>query len=74
MKRFRGRGEFSALEAALRADRPRPGDDLERDIAERVGGPRARRGARPALALLMTTAGAAAFLGFGGVAARARST
>jgi hypothetical protein len=68
MKRFRRRGgEFSALETALRAERPQPGADLERDIAERVGGPRARRGARPALALLMTTAGAAAFLSFGGV-------
>ena len=68
MKRFRRRGgEFSALEATLRADRPRPSADLEREIAERVGGPRARRGARPALALLMTTGAAAAFFSFGGV-------
>jgi hypothetical protein len=68
MKRFRRQGgEFSAIEDALRADRPRPGADLEHDIAERVGGPRARRGARPALAVLMTTGAAAAFLSFGGV-------
>jgi hypothetical protein len=68
MKRFRRRGgEFSALEATLRADRPRPSGDLEREIAERDGGPRARRGARPALALLMTTGAAAAFFSLGGV-------
>jgi hypothetical protein len=37
MKRFRRRGgEFSALETALRAERPQPGADLERDIAERL--------------------------------------
>jgi hypothetical protein len=48
MRRFRRRGgEFSALEDALRADRPRPGADLEHDIAERVGGPRARRALGP---------------------------
>jgi hypothetical protein len=68
MKWFPDRGgEFSAIEAALRAERPRPDADLEREIADRVGAPRARGGGRPVLALLMTTAAAAAFLSFGGV-------
>jgi len=68
MARFRDRdGELSALEAALRNRRPQPGAGLERDIAASVGGTTARRGARPALALLMTTGAAAAFLSFGGV-------
>jgi hypothetical protein len=68
MKWFRDRGgELSAIEAALRAERPRPGAGLEREIAERVGGPRARGTGRPVLALLMTTGAAAAFLSFGGV-------
>jgi hypothetical protein len=68
MARFRDRdGELSALEAALRNGRPQPGAGLERDIAQRVGAPPGRRGARPALALLLTTGAAAAFLSFGGV-------
>jgi hypothetical protein len=68
MARFRHRdGELSALEAELRRGRARPGARLERGIAEQVGGTTARRGARPALALLMTTGAAAAFLSFGGV-------
>jgi hypothetical protein len=68
MKWFRGRGgRFSAIEAALRAQRPRPRAALERDIADRVGGKRAERGARPMLALVMTAGATAAFLSFGGV-------
>jgi len=68
MARFRDRdGELSALEAALRNGRPQPGAGLERDIAQSVGAPTGRRGARPALALLLTTGAAAAFLSFGGV-------
>jgi hypothetical protein len=68
MKWFRDRGgEFSALEAELRGRRPRPGAELEREIAGRVGGSPARRGGRPVLALLLTTSAAAAFLSFGGV-------
>jgi len=69
MSRFRGRGggEFSALEAALRKQRPRPDAELEREVADRVGRPSARRGARPVLALLLTTGATAAFLSFGGV-------
>jgi hypothetical protein len=68
MARFRDRdGELSALEAALRDGRPQPDAGLERDIAASVGGTTARRGARPALALLLTTGAAAAFLSFGGV-------
>jgi hypothetical protein len=68
MKWFRDRGgELSAIESALRAARPRPDAGLEREIADRVGASRARRGGRPVLALLMTTGAAAAFLSFGGV-------
>ena len=68
MKWFRDRGgELSAIEAALRAARPRPDAGLEREIADRVGASRARGGGRPVLALLMTTGAAAAFLSFGGV-------
>jgi hypothetical protein len=68
MRRVRGRrGEFSALEAALRKQRPRPSSELEREVAEQVGGHSARRGARPVLALLLTTGATAAFLSFGGV-------
>jgi len=68
MARFRDRdGELSALEAALRNGRPQPGAGLERDIAQSVGAPTGRRGARPALALLLTTGAAAAFVSFGGV-------
>jgi len=68
MKWFRGRGgEFSAIEAALRAERPRPGPGFEREMAERVGGRTAGRGGRPVLALVMTAGAAAAFLSFGGV-------
>jgi hypothetical protein len=68
MKWFRDRGgEFSAIEGALRAGRPRPDAKFEREIAQRVGGPKAERGARPVLALLMTVGAAAAFLSFGGV-------
>ena len=68
MARFRDRdGELSALEAALREGRPQPGASLEREIAGQVSGPTGRRGARPALALLMTVGATAAFLSFGGV-------
>jgi hypothetical protein len=68
MKWFRDRGEgLSAIEAALRAERPRPDAGFEREIAERVGGPRAGRGGRPVLALVLTAGAAAAFLSFGGV-------
>ena len=68
MKWFRDRGgELSAIESALRAERPRLEAGLEREIADRVGGPRARGTGRPVLALLMTTGAAAAFLSFGGV-------
>jgi hypothetical protein len=68
MRWFHGRGgQRSAIEAALRSERPRPGAGLEREIADRVGAPPARRGGRPALALLLTTGAAAAFLSFGGV-------
>jgi hypothetical protein len=66
--RFPGRGgEFSAIERALRAERPRPDAGLKREIADRVGAPRSRGAGRPVLALLMTTGAAAAFLSFGGV-------
>ena len=68
MKWFRARGgEFSAIEAALRSDRPRPDAELEHEIAERVGGRKAERGPRPVLAMVMTAGAAAAFLSFGGV-------
>jgi hypothetical protein len=71
MKWFRARGgEFSAIEAALRSDRPRPDAELERAIAERVGGRKAERGTRPVLAIVMTAGAAAAFLSFGGSAMR----
>jgi hypothetical protein len=68
MKWFRDRGgELSAIESALRAERPRLDAEAEREIAGRVGAPRARGGGRPVLALLMTTGATAAFLSFGGV-------
>ena len=68
MRWFRDRGgERSAIETALRAERPRLDAGLEREIADRVGAPRVRGGGRPVLALLMTTSAAAAFLSFGGV-------
>jgi hypothetical protein len=68
MARFRDRdGELSALEAALREERPQPGAGLQREIADNVGSTTGRRGARPALALLMTVGAASAFLSFGGV-------
>jgi hypothetical protein len=68
MKWFGDRGEdLSAIEAALRRERPRPDAGFEREIAERVGGPRTERGRRPVLALVMTAGAAAAFLSFGGV-------
>jgi len=68
MKWFRDRGgELSAIEATLRAERARPDAGLEREIAERVGESRARRGGRPVFALLLTGATAALFLSFGGV-------
>lgn len=68
MKWFRDRGgELSAIESALRAERPRLDAGLEREIADRVGAPHARGAGRPVLALVMTTGAAAAFLSFGGV-------
>jgi len=68
MKWFRDRGgELSAIEATLRAEKPRPDAGLEREIAERVGGRASRGAGRPVLALIMTTGAAAAFLSFGGV-------
>jgi hypothetical protein len=68
MKWFRDRGgELSAIESALRAERPRLDAEVEREIADRVGAPRARGAGRPVLALLMTTGATAAFLSFGGV-------
>ncbi len=68
MKWFRDRGgELSAIESALRAERPRLDAALEREIADRVGAPHARGAGRPVLALVMTTGAAAAFLSFGGV-------
>jgi hypothetical protein len=68
MRWFRDRGgELSAIESALRAERPRLDAEVEREIAGSVGPPRARGGGRPVLALLMTTGATAAFLSFGGV-------
>ena len=68
MNWFRDRGgELSAIEATLRAERPRPDAELERGTAARVGDNQARRGGRPAFALLLTVGTAAAFLSFGGV-------
>jgi hypothetical protein len=68
MKWFRDRGgALSAIESALRAERPRLDAEVEREIADRVGAPRARGAGRPVLALLMTTGATAAFLSFGGV-------
>jgi len=63
---FRNRGEWSALEDKLRAGRPEPGIDLERQITRRIGrssGGRARIG----LALVLTTGVFAAMAAFGGV-------
>jgi hypothetical protein len=68
MRWFRDRGgELSAIESALRAERPQLDAGVEREIAGSVGPPRARGGGRPVLALLMTTGATAAFLSFGGV-------
>src|SRR6266516_8193628 len=61
-------GEFSALEARLRAQRPRPGVELERAIGERVGRrSRSGRRGRGVLAVSLTAAMLAALASFGGV-------
>ena len=59
-------GEFSALEARLRASRPQPGAELERVIGERVGRRSPYRG-RALLAVVLTAGVFGAMASFGGV-------
>jgi len=59
-------GEFSALEARLRASRPQPGAELERMIGERVGRRSPYRG-RALLAVVLTAGVFGAMASFGGV-------
>jgi hypothetical protein len=63
---FRSRGEWSALEGRLRAERPEPGVEVERRIVRSIGRSSGGR-ARVGLALVLTTGVFAAMAGFGGV-------
>ena len=64
---FSSHDELGQIEAALRSERPRLGEDVEGAICGRVGGARAGGGRRAGLAVVLTVGTLVGMSGFGGV-------